>query len=56
MQIKILPVDLRTREPPAVAISLKHRTANPIAKLFIDQLRALADPRLKGSARQPKRR
>jgi DNA-binding transcriptional LysR family regulator len=56
MQIKILPVDLRTRAPPAVAISLKHRTANPIAKLFIDELRALADPSVKGSARQPRRR
>jgi DNA-binding transcriptional LysR family regulator len=56
MQIKILPVDLRTRAPPAVAISLKHRTANPIAKLFVDELRALADPLMKGSARQPKPR
>jgi DNA-binding transcriptional LysR family regulator len=55
MQIKILPVDLPTREPPAVAISLKHRTANPIAKLFVDELRALADPLVKGSARQPRR-
>jgi DNA-binding transcriptional LysR family regulator len=56
MRIKILPVDLRTRAPPAVAISLKHRTANPIARLFVDELRALADPPVKGSARQPKRR
>jgi DNA-binding transcriptional LysR family regulator len=54
MQIKILPVDLRTRAPPAVAISLKHRTANPIARLFVDELRALTDPLVKGSARQPK--
>lgn len=49
MQIKILPVELRTRAPPAVAISLKHRTANPIAKLFVDELRVLADPSVKGS-------
>jgi DNA-binding transcriptional LysR family regulator len=52
MQIKILPVELRTRAPPAVAISLKHRTANPIAKLFVDELRVLADPSVKGSTRQ----
>jgi len=56
MRTKILPINLQTREPPAVAISLKHRTANPIAKLFVDELRDLADPRVKGSARQPKRR
>jgi len=56
MQIKILPVELPARAPPAVAISLKHRTANPVAKLFVDELRVLAAPSVKGSARQPKRR
>jgi DNA-binding transcriptional LysR family regulator len=56
MQIKILPVVLTRQAPPAVAISLKHRTPNPIAKLFVDELRALANPSAKGSARQPKRR
>jgi DNA-binding transcriptional LysR family regulator len=40
MQIKILPVRLRMSEPPAVAIFLKHRTPNPIARLFVDELRA----------------
>jgi DNA-binding transcriptional LysR family regulator len=55
MLIKILPVELRTQAPPAVAISLKQRTANPVAKLFVDELRALANPLVKGSARQPKR-
>ena len=55
MQIKILPVDLPTQEPPTVAISLKHRTTNPIAKLFVDELRAVASPLVKGRARQPKR-
>ena len=54
-QIKVLPVDLRTREPPTVAISLKNRTPNPIARLFVDEVRALADPRGKGSGRQTKR-
>jgi DNA-binding transcriptional LysR family regulator len=52
MRIKILPVDLRTRAPPAVAITLKHRTVNPIAKLFVDELRALAGPLVKRSARR----
>jgi len=56
MQIKILPVELRTHAPPTVAISLKHRTANPIAKLFVDEVRALADPLPKRPARRPKRR
>src|SRR4029077_13600537 len=35
MQIKTPRVARRPRAPPAVAISLKHRTANPIAKLFV---------------------
>lgn len=56
MQIKILPVELRTRAPPTVAISLKHRTANPIAKLFVDEVRALAGPSVKGLPRRAKRR
>jgi DNA-binding transcriptional LysR family regulator len=55
MRIKVLPVELRTGAPPAVAIFLKHRTANPIAKLFIDELRALVGQAFKGSA-QPRRR
>jgi DNA-binding transcriptional LysR family regulator len=42
MRIKILPIVLRMETPPAVAISLKNRTPNPIAKLFIDEVRALA--------------
>lgn len=40
MQIKILPVRLRTSQPPVVAIFLKHPTPNPIARLFVDELRA----------------
>ena len=47
MQIKILPVRLRMETPPAVAISLKNRTPNPIARLFIDELRAFAKPLMK---------
>src|SRR6185295_7840398 len=44
MRIKILPVRLRTEAPPTVSISLKNRTPNPIAKLFVDELRAFANP------------
>lgn len=43
-QIKILPVRLRLKAPPAVAISLKNRTPNPVAKLFIDELLACLKP------------
>jgi len=48
MQLKILPVRLRMNEPPAVAIFLKHRTPNPIARLFVDELRAFVKPSMKG--------
>ena len=48
MQLKILPVRLRMSEPPAVAIFLKHRTPNPIVRLFVDELRAFVTPLMKG--------
>jgi DNA-binding transcriptional LysR family regulator len=47
MRIKILPVRLRAEGPPAVAISLKNRTPNPIARLFVEELRAFANPLMK---------
>jgi DNA-binding transcriptional LysR family regulator len=56
MRIKILPIELKMAEPPAVAISLKHRTPNPIAKLFVEELRAFAEPLLKGSPRKARPR
>jgi DNA-binding transcriptional LysR family regulator len=46
LQIKILPVRLRMNAPPVVAISLKNRTPNPIARLFIDELRKYVKPQL----------
>jgi DNA-binding transcriptional LysR family regulator len=46
LQIKILPIRLRLKAPPAVAFSLKNRTPNPIARLFVDELRAWAKPRI----------
>jgi DNA-binding transcriptional LysR family regulator len=56
MRIKILPVRLRMEAPPTVAISLKNRTPNPIAKLFVEELRAFAEPLMKGTPRQAKPR
>jgi DNA-binding transcriptional LysR family regulator len=47
MQIKILPVRLQMKTPPTVAILLKNRTPNPIASLFIDELRTFAKPFMK---------
>jgi DNA-binding transcriptional LysR family regulator len=47
MQIRILPIRLWTNTPPTVAISLKNRTSNPIARLFVDELRAFAKPLMK---------
>jgi DNA-binding transcriptional LysR family regulator len=41
-RIKILPIRLQMETPPTVAISLKKRTPNPIAKLFIDEVRTFA--------------
>jgi DNA-binding transcriptional LysR family regulator len=49
MQVKILPVRLRISAPPAIAISLKDRTPNPIARLFVDELRAFVRPLMKGA-------
>jgi len=48
MHLKILPVRLPMSEPPAVAIFLKHRTPNPIARLFVDELRTFVKPLMKG--------
>jgi len=52
LQIKILPINLRINAPPAVAITLKNRTPNPIARLFIDELRAFAKPPAKTTPRK----
>ena len=51
MRIKILPVRLRAEGPPAVAIFLKNRTPNPIARLFVDELRAFSNPLMKKQLR-----
>ena len=39
LPVKVLPVKLPEREWPVVMVTLKNRTVNPVAKLFIDYLR-----------------
>jgi DNA-binding transcriptional LysR family regulator len=51
-QIKVLPIRLRLKAPPAVAISLKDRTPNPVARLFIDELRSCVQPLVSRRPRQ----
>ena len=55
LQLKVLPLQLRISTPPAVAIFLKHRTPNPIARLFVDELRALVKPPMKGRSADSRR-
>ena len=50
MRIKILPIRLRMETPPTVAILLKNRTPNPIAELFIGEVRAFARASMKTKA------
>lgn len=38
-QLRILPVNLGRDEWPTSIVTLKHRTINPVAKLFVDYLR-----------------
>ena len=40
LPLKVLPVDLPARPWPVVIVTLKNRTLNPVAQLFIDHLRA----------------
>jgi DNA-binding transcriptional LysR family regulator len=47
LRIKILPIRLRMETPPTVAISLKNRTPNPVARLFIDEVWAFAKSSIK---------
>jgi len=51
LQIKILPIRLRLNAPPAVAISLKNRTTNPIARLFIHEVRTSMKTPMKRAVR-----
>jgi DNA-binding transcriptional LysR family regulator len=43
MSLKVLPVKLAVRKWPVVIVTLKNRTLNPVAQIFIDHLRAAAN-------------
>jgi DNA-binding transcriptional LysR family regulator len=48
LQVKILPVALSIKTPPTQVITLKNRTPNAIAKLFIEELHTSVTPLTKG--------
>jgi DNA-binding transcriptional LysR family regulator len=56
MRVKILPIPLRMQAPPIQAIFLRNRTPNPIARLFIEELRGIAKPLLERQDRSARKR
>lgn len=48
LRVKILPVALSMKTPPTQVITLKNRTPNAIARLFIDELHTFVTPLTKG--------
>jgi DNA-binding transcriptional LysR family regulator len=50
LRVKVLPVSLSMKAPPTEIITLKSRTPNAIARIFIAELHAVAEP-LKKSRR-----
>src|SRR5262249_35234431 len=48
LPLKILPVALPLKSQPAQIITLKDRTPNAIAKLFVDELRVVTQPLRRG--------
>lgn len=44
LRVKVLPVTLPTEARPVQVVTLRNRTPNPIAKLFIDEVRTFAKP------------
>jgi DNA-binding transcriptional LysR family regulator len=50
LRVKVLPVNLSMKAPPTEIITLKNRTPNAIARIFIAELHAVAEP-LKKSRR-----
>lgn len=44
LRLKVLPVALPLKSQPVEVITLKNRTANPVARLFVEELRALTRP------------
>ena len=53
--LKILPVKLPMQSQPVEIITLKQRTPNAVAKLVIEELRAVTEPLRKSAAPQSKR-
>jgi DNA-binding transcriptional LysR family regulator len=53
LQVKILPVAFSMKTPPTEVVTLKNRTPNAIARLFIEELHSCATPLKKG---RPERR
>jgi DNA-binding transcriptional LysR family regulator len=48
LRVKILPVTLSMKAPPTELFTLKNRTPNAIARLFIEELHTFAKPLKKG--------
>jgi DNA-binding transcriptional LysR family regulator len=48
LQVKVLPVALSMKTPPTQVFTLKNRTPNAIARLFIDELHTFVTPLTKG--------
>jgi DNA-binding transcriptional LysR family regulator len=44
LRVKVLPVTLPTEARPVQVVTLRNRTSNPIAKLFIDEMRVFVKP------------
>ena len=44
LQVKVLPVKVRVPPSPVGIITLKRRTMNPVAQLFIEHAREVAKP------------
>ena len=44
LSIKVLPVELPIRSTPAGIVTLKNRAISPLARLFIDRVRAMVSP------------
>jgi DNA-binding transcriptional LysR family regulator len=48
LQVKILPIALSMKTPPTQVFTLKNRTPNAVARLFIDELHTFVTPLKKG--------
>jgi len=48
LRVKVLPVTLSMKAPPTQIVTLRNRTRNAIAKLFIDEMHAISKPLKKG--------